>query len=70
MTAAALLGFVVAEWMAYWDDPERWMRIAESGLYVSYAVICVLGVYATRQLFWRALLLAPDDAEPIATVES
>ena len=61
LTAAASLANGVAEWMAYWDDPERWMRIAGSGFSVSYAVIGVLGVYATRQLFWRALLLAPDE---------
>lgn len=60
-TAAASVAYGVAEWIGYWDDPERWMRIADSGFYVSYAVIGVLGMYATRQLFWRALLLAPKD---------
>ncbi len=63
-TAAASVAYGAAEWMGYWDDAERWMRIAYSGFYVSYAVIGVLGVYATRQLFWRALLLAPDEGEP------
>jgi len=65
-TAAASTAYGVAEWMGYWDDPERWMRIAYSGFYVSYAVIGVLGAYATRQLLWRAFLLAPDEGEPIA----
>ena len=64
-TAAASVTYGTAEWMGYWDDAERWMRIAYSGFYVSYAAIGVLGCYATRQLYWRALLLAPDEGEPV-----
>ena len=59
-TSAASLAYAVADWMSYWDDPARWLHIAGSGFYISYAVLGVLGVYATRQLFGRALLLVPD----------
>jgi len=60
-TSAASLAYAVADWMSYWDGPERWLHVAGSGFYVSYAVMGVLGVYATRQLFWRALLLVPGE---------
>jgi hypothetical protein len=61
LTVAGSFGDGVGVGIWYWRDPERWLRIVGSGGFLAvYGILGLIGLYATRQLRWTALSLAPE----------
>jgi hypothetical protein len=60
-TAVASVALVVSLVMAAWGTSEQWVVVAgDGGIYLSYGMIGVLGLYATRQLRWAVLFSADE----------